>query len=676
MNAVLSTCTRTMGLVCAVGFALSVSAAELAEPIPATPETVCEGSLTNHVYGFDVDFTVPNPPARLVYLFPLKADFSRASSVEFDFSCADLETFTHFSVYLKSGKGWYAATLSPNLEGRTERVRMSVSAFDGIEGKPAGLDKVTHVQFAGWRGAVGKSRVTFGNFRVNDAAACEAIVLRGDSVVEKAKNRESAKHGIGLRSKWMTSAMEMLGVSVAQVSDLAFSPDCLTRARLVVLPQNVVLPENVVAIIRDWLARGGRLLVCSFPPKAFDMSALEKAGQAVCVPHVWQSTSDIVQREEYRKVLGTLVPDWQTRFAEATAADRARVLQMAARVQAMPPRAGERRLAWCHSERGLGGTNTWDSSIRFLKACGFTDILANLSCGATAYYKSSVLARAADYDGSWDALDECLAACRKYGVRLHVWRVNYNTRGKRLPEELMKKLYAEGRLSDFMNGKKGLKRYLCPSDPRNLQQEIDAMVELAERGVDGVHYDHIRYPGGPCCYCDGCRGRFEAKLGRKVENWPKDLTGSLAAEWEDFRAGNISALVGGVAKRLRATYPKVEISAAVMREAISARRGLGQDWGRWCREGWLDFLCPMNYTESALQFRSCVQNQKVQAAGVKLYPGVGLSCWQEDGLDAERFADQIEIVRNLDVPGLTVFNFDRRAESLFPLLARGPFRHE
>lgn len=664
-----------VSLICAMNLMLSAAAADVAAPLPVTPANLKPGWVTNHVYALDADFTGSNASRRVAALFPLRMDLSRASSVEFDFACDDLQTFTHFSLYLKSGRGWYSAKIAPELEGRTTHVRLPVPAFDGIEGKPDGLDKITHVQFAGWRGAAGKCRVTFGNFRVNDAADAEAIVLCRESCFTE-KTTESVRKGVHLRASLMTETLDALGLRVAQVSDFSFASDCLTCARLVVLPQNAKMPEPVAEMLRAWLARGGRLLVVSFPPACLDVPTLTKAGQAVVLPSVWRPSANPAVCEERRGILASLVTDWKPRLDAATAAARVRSQKMTARVLAMSARTGERRLAWCHSERGLGGTNTWDSSIRFLKASGFTDILANLSCGATAYYKSSVLARAADYDGSWDALDECLAACRKYGVRLHVWRVNYNTRGKRLPEDLMKKLYAEGRLSEFMNGKKGLKRYLCPSDPRNLKQEIDAMVELAERGVDGVHYDHIRYPGGNCCFCDGCRARFEAKIGRKVENWPKDLSAKLAVEWTDFRAANISALVGGVAERLRKTHPKVEISAAVMREAESSREAIGQDWGRWCREGWLDFLCPMDYTESATQFRSCVSLQKQQAAGVKVYPGLGLSCWRDNGLDAERFADQLEVVRALELPGFTVFNFDRRAEALFPLLGEGPFRQE
>ena len=41
----------------------------------------------------------------------------------------------------------------------------------------------------------------------------------------------------------------------------------------------------------------------------------------------------------------------------------------------------------------------------------------------------------------------------------------------------------------------------------------DAMCELARMGVDGIHFDYIRYPDSGHCFCSGCRARFEAFAG-------------------------------------------------------------------------------------------------------------------------------------------------------------------
>ncbi|MCL1921484.1 MAG: DUF1343 domain-containing protein, partial [Kiritimatiellaeota bacterium] len=53
-----------------------------------------------------------------------------------------------------------------------------------------------------------------------------------------------------------------------------------------------------------------------------------------------------------------------------------------------------------------------------------------------------------------------------------------------------------------------------------------------------------------------------------------------------------------------------------------------------------------------------------------LYPGIGLSCWQEPG-DPVRLIRQITALRGHGAPGFTVFNYDRHAEAALPFLPLG-----
>jgi hypothetical protein len=78
-------------------------------------------------------------------------------------------------------------------------------------------------------------------------------------------------------------------------------------------------------------------------------------------------------------------------------------------VRSVPGKKSERRLAWCHSARGLRGRD-WDTSIRFLKEHGFTDIIANLAWADRAYYVSDVIPVDPSVAKVGDALEQCLAA--------------------------------------------------------------------------------------------------------------------------------------------------------------------------------------------------------------------------------------------------------------------------
>ena len=70
-------------------------------------------------------------------------------------------------------------------------------------------------------------------------------------------------------------------------------------------------------------------------------------------------------------------------------------------------------------------------------------------------------------------------------------------------------------------------------------------------------------------------------------------------------------------------------------------------------------------------FRSQARLQRDAVGSAKVYPGIGLSCWTNDGEDAVRLAKQIQAARDLGLGGFTVFNFDRRAEAVLPLLRLG-----
>ena len=334
------------------------------------------------------------------------------------------------------------------------------------------------------------------------------------------------------------------------------------------------------------------------------------------------------------------------------------------------PVEGEQRGFWCHSAFGLPGNN-WDESIKFLADNGFNTILPNMLWGGMAYYKSDVLPTYANYAKQGDQVRQCLDACRKYNVKCHVWKVNWNM-GSHLDKAFVEKMKAEKRTQVLFNGERK-DTWLCPSNPLNRRQEADAMLELVRNypDLDGIHFDYIRYPDSSSCFCDGCRARFEERIGRKVENWPADTrTAPLKDEWLQFRRDNITALVKLVHDEAKALRPTIQISAALFGNWMSDRDGVGQDWELWCRNGWLDFACPMDYVDSAVAFKGKVKRQIAWAHDVKLCPGIGLSCWTKPQ-DPLNMIEQIQAVRDLGLKGYTVFNFDNYARAVLPSLRLG-----
>lgn len=352
------------------------------------------------------------------------------------------------------------------------------------------------------------------------------------------------------------------------------------------------------------------------------------------------------------------------------AAEAARRLQ-AAYALCQPAREGEFRGVWCHSAYGVEGM-TWDQAIRRLKESGFNAVVPNMLWGGVADYPSAVLPVRDSVARQGDQIALCVAAARRHGVEVHVWKVNWNLAGA--PKEFVDRMRAEGRLQRTDTGEE--EAWLCPSHPANFALERDSMLEVVRRyDVDGIHFDYIRYPDQSKCYCDGCRERFEASTGIRVAEWPRDVVrgGPHFAAYQEFRRSNITRLVKAVSEEARRLKPWVKISAAVFSDWPQCREHVGQDWGEWVKQGYLDFVCPMDYTAYDEGFRSRVQVQRDEVAGrVPLYPGVGASA---PGLPVSQVMDQVQIARAEGADGFILFNYDGTvARDYVPALGRGATR--
>jgi uncharacterized lipoprotein YddW (UPF0748 family) len=354
-------------------------------------------------------------------------------------------------------------------------------------------------------------------------------------------------------------------------------------------------------------------------------------------------------------------------------ADEAMRLFQEAYCLAHPAKPGEFRAVWCHSAYGVKN-RTWEDAIANLKSNGFTAIFPNMLWGGVAYYPSKVLPVAADVATKGDQVAECLAACRKHGLQVHVWKVDWNL-GRDVPAEFVAKLRAEHRLQMSETGEE--EPWLCPSNPLNSALERDALVEVARNyAVDGIHFDYIRYPDGRHCFCPPCRERFEHATGKAVAKWPADVQpkGRRREEWIKWCQENINTVVRTTSEEVRKVRPGIKVSAAVFRQWDQDSRIIMQDWKLWCERGWLDFVCPMDYTESETGYDSWIRQQKTWAGPAGLVPGIGITS-SRTTLAPDATVRQIEITRRHETQGFILFNYgEREAKEIIPTLGLGPTR--
>ncbi len=356
-------------------------------------------------------------------------------------------------------------------------------------------------------------------------------------------------------------------------------------------------------------------------------------------------------------------------YEASRVAKQVRELRVAAYLRAQPSPAVEGRAFWEHSGTGAY-PGDWDRTAKELAAAGFNMVIPNMLWAGRAHYASDVLPRSQAFEKYGDQIAQCVAAGKKHGVEVHVWKVNFNLAGA--PREFVERLRKEGRTQVDVQGRPT--DWLDPSHPENFRLELDSLLEVVRKyDVDGIHFDYIRYPDGQYSFSDFSRQQFEKDTGQQVANWPRDCySGPLRDKYRTWRCAQITRLVEAVHREAKQIRPTIKISAAVFGAYPSCRESVAQDWPVWVRNGYLDFLCPMDYSDSDDQFAALVKSQQQLVGGrIPLYPGIGATA-SRSALSVDRVVGQIKLARELGAQGFTIFNLsESTARDLLPGIALG-----
>lgn len=331
----------------------------------------------------------------------------------------------------------------------------------------------------------------------------------------------------------------------------------------------------------------------------------------------------------------------------------------------------EGRAVWNHS--GLGAyPGDWERSAKELASAGVNIVLPNMAWAGVAHYPSKILPQSKTFTQYGDQIAQCVEAAHKHDLEVHVWKITWNLEGA--PKEFVEKIRAEGRTQVSATGQ--ALNWLCPSHPKNVLLELESSLEIvANYDVDGIHLDYIRYPGSHACYCEGCRQRFLLATRLQIDEWPAAVlpkTGTHSEKYIEWRAQQITRLVRLLHKRLREADPKIKISAAVFGWYPGCITSIGQDWIAWAQAGYLDFVCPMNYTENTDYFTELLANQlALMPKDVPIYPGIGATA-SNSLLTPDAVVEQVYLSRNLGASGWTIFDYSLDiSETVLPALTMG-----
>jgi uncharacterized lipoprotein YddW (UPF0748 family) len=216
--------------------------------------------------------------------------------------------------------------------------------------------------------------------------------------------------------------------------------------------------------------------------------------------------------------------------------------------------------------------------------------------------------------------------------------------------------------------------WLDPSHPEVRTYVINAVMEMAKMGVDGIHLDFVRFPDLPSSLGPRTKARFEQARG-KTSQWPKCITEANGAHRRDFlrwREEQIATTVLQIRTQLRAKAPNVQLSAAVFGKYPACVDSVGQDWLSWLRTGLIDYAMPMNYTENLEALNDWLGTQTADPRlAAKIVSGIGVTA-AESRLGPIDVLRQIDIARKKKCKGVALFDLDETLrQRILPVLSSG-----
>ncbi len=149
--------------------------------------------------------------------------------------------------------------------------------------------------------------------------------------------------------------------------------------------------------------------------------------------------------------------------------------------------------------------------------------------------------------------------------------------------------------------------------------------------------------------------------------------------WEEYRRDGVSKLVQSVFREVKAIRPEVAVTAAVFRTPERAARVL-QDWPRWLREGFIDYVLPMTYVMTDRELDEAIQSwKKLDPELRRIIPGLSVYMRAQGNVQPrppELVLHQLQRVKAAGARGVCFFSLHYLSDEIISALRSGPFAEQ
>ncbi|MCK4464760.1 MAG: family 10 glycosylhydrolase [Bacteroidales bacterium] len=180
---------------------------------------------------------------------------------------------------------------------------------------------------------------------------------------------------------------------------------------------------------------------------------------------------------------------------------------------------------------------------------------------------------------------------------------------------------------------------------------------LQKYDVDGIRLDYVRFQVNQgFSYDKATCEAFKSEYGKSPLEINQDAGSIIWCKWIEWNAEQVTTLVKDVKALIVKSGKNIPLSVDVFPGRESAKIEIAQDWGRWAREGIVDVICPMIYTNNLEVFRETVIDAVATANGQCLVcPSIGVKTSHNKNTP-EGLVQSVRIMREEGVDGIYFFS--------------------
>jgi len=275
-----------------------------------------------------------------------------------------------------------------------------------------------------------------------------------------------------------------------------------------------------------------------------------------------------------------------------------------------------------------------------------------------------------------DILDEAIAEGHRLGLSVIPWfefgllSPSYSELARQHPDWITAR---QDGSTVVMQGRHP-RRWLNPFKPEVQDLLVDIIREVVTRyDIDGIQLDdHFGMPV-ELGYDDYTVAQYRA-----THDGDDPPTDHQDPEWMEWRADQITALMGRIVQTVKSIKPDCIVSLSPNPHPFAYEYFL-QDWATWIDNGWLDELIIQVYRNGLESFANVLEQSDVADMKDKLPVGIGiLTGLKNRPTDFELIQAQVNATRDRQFSGVSFFFYeslgdrDEQFQTLFPESAQRP----